>query len=119
TETLYKQQLDSLLLENSHKDPESKPDINLELMLTAQYFVFAEKAWQGMDQSVSESAQWFLPRKKISYASYLDSLLKHQITDEKNITEPVYRQYELLKSYLQKYRNLENEGNWPILELDQ
>src|SRR5690606_18793855 len=94
-------------------------DINLELMLTAQYFVFAEKAWQGMDQSVSESAQWYLPRKKISYVSYLDSLLKHPVVEEKNIKEPVYRQYELLKSYLQKYRTLENEGNWSTLELDQ
>src|SRR5690606_35781003 len=34
----YKAQLDSLLLENEHANPNDESDINLELMLTAQYF---------------------------------------------------------------------------------
>ncbi len=118
TQLKYKRQLDSLLLENEQAATEAKPDINLELMLTAQYFEFAEKAWQGMDKSVSESSQWFVPRKKITYEAYLDSMLQLPPTD-KNLKEPVYRQYELLKSYLQKYRSLENTVPWTDLQMDQ
>lgn len=119
TQPKYKAQLDSLLLENDHAKPDKEPDINLELMLTAQYFEFAEMAWQGMDQSVSESTQWFVPRKKITYEAYLDSLLRLSPQTEMNLKEPVYRQYELLKSYLQKYRKLENTTQWTPLKMDK
>ncbi len=119
TQPKYKVQLDSLLLENEHAEPGQEPDINLELMLTAQYFEFAEMAWQGMDQSVSESTQWFVPRKKISYDAYLDSLLKLSPQADMNLKEPVYRQYELLKSYLKKYRKLENTALWEPIQMDQ
>jgi murein L,D-transpeptidase YcbB/YkuD len=119
TEPKYKTQLDSLLLENEHAGAEAKPNINLELMLTAQYFEFAEKAWQGMDKSVSESSQWFVPRKKITYEAYLDSMLKLPPEADKSLKEPVYRQYELLKTYLQKYRTLEKTVSWPIIQMDK
>jgi murein L,D-transpeptidase YcbB/YkuD len=119
TQPKYKAQLDSLLLENEHVNPDEEPDINLELMLTAQYFEFAEKVWQGMDKSVSESSAWFVPRKKITYEAYLDSMLKIPPNSEKNLKEPVYRQYELLKTYLQKYRTLETTFPWPAIEMDK
>lgn len=119
TQPKYKDQLDSLLLESEHENPEAKPNGDLEIMLTAQYFEFAEKAWQGMDKSVSESSAWFVPRKKITYEAYLDSMLKLPPEADKNLKEPVYRQYELLKSYLQKYRTLEKTVPWPILQGDQ
>lgn len=119
TEPLYKSDLDSLLSENGDKKEGSKPDIHLELMLTAQYFEFAEKAWQGMDKSVSESSAWFVPRKKINYESYLDSLLKLPPDGEKSLREPVYRQYELLRSFLQKYRTLEQSIPWTAIPMEQ
>lgn len=119
TQPKYKIQLDSLLLEHEHAGIGEKPDINLELMLTAQYFDFAEKAWQGMDKSVSESSAWFVPRKKITYEVYLDSMLTLSTDAEKSLKEPVYRQYELLKTYLQKYRILEETVPWPTLQMDQ
>lgn len=119
TEPLYKKQLDSLLLEYEHKDGERAPDINLELMLTAQYFEFAKKAWEGLDIKASEASAWFVPRKKITYETYLDSLLKLPANEEKSLEEPVYRQYELLKAFLQTYRTLENTVPWPTLIMEQ
>jgi murein L,D-transpeptidase YcbB/YkuD len=119
TQPKYKAQLDSLLLENEQANLNEKPDINLELMLTAQYFEFAEMAWQGMDQSVSESSQWFVPRKKIAYEAYLDSMLKLPPEADKSLKEPVYRQYDLLKTYLQKYRMLEKTVQWPTIQMDK
>jgi len=87
------------------------PNLKLELMLTAEYFVFSSLVWQGMEPVVSKSNNWFLPRKKIAYNVYLDSLLQ---SPKYNLPakEPVYRQYELLKTYLRKYRELDDKSNW-------
>lgn len=75
-------------------------------MLTAQYFVFANIAWAGMDEADIKANDWFVPRKKISYTAYLDSLLQHPLNQTGASIEPVYRQYEQLRSYLKKYREL-------------
>lgn len=109
----YQNVLDSLIY--SINTNTKQPNIALELMLTSQYFVFSKLAWQGMNNAVSKSANWFVPRKKIDYNQYLDSLLK---TPAKLTAsdEPVYRQYELLKNYLRKYRKLDSLDKWrPII----
>ena len=107
--TPYKKELDSLMFNVSPKS--KKPDLELELMLTAQYFVFSKVAWQGMSSVVSKSNRWFLPRKKVNYEQYLDSLLKTSETIG-SIREPVNRQYELLRGWLQKYRELDRHEEW-------
>jgi len=107
----YQTALDSLINESGDGDKKKAPGVKLELMLTAQYFLFSKVAWQGMNDSVSQSAKWFLPRKKADYNSYLDSLLKSPaISPPAN--EPVYRQYELLRAYLRKYRAIEAKNKW-------
>lgn len=119
TEPSYGVQLDSLLQDNGSEKRQVMPDVQLELMLTAQYFEFANKAWQGMDESISESSHWYLPRKKVTYEAFLDSLLKTSPDESAMLKEPVYRQYELLKSFLEKYRQLDEHTVWPVLEMDQ
>jgi murein L,D-transpeptidase YcbB/YkuD len=100
--------LDSL----THEENSSPtPNIKLELLLTAEYFVFSSLVWEGMDPFVSKENNWFLPRKKVAYDLYLDSLLKSP-TSNPSAKEPVYRQYELLKNNLRKYRQLENLDPW-------
>lgn len=111
----YRVALDSMI----YAKPTKKPDINLELMLTAQYFVFAKLAWEGMDTSISKSAQWFLPRKKIAYDAYLDSMIKAPAKFAGTTVAPVYRQYDLLKNFLIKYRNLEQKDNWQPIVADK
>lgn len=115
----YKEKLDSLILQQEHQPVNDKPDLNFELMLTAQYFDFAEKVWQGMDQEVSEGSAWFLPRKKTNYEDFLDSLLATPTDHAKSLREPIYRQYELLKKSLFHYRQLANTIAWEPLSLDQ
>jgi murein L,D-transpeptidase YcbB/YkuD len=106
----YQLQLDSLI-----NDPELRqPDIRAELMLTAQYFAFSKLAWQGLDKAASQAAGWYVPRKKVDYEQYLDSLLK-QPAKMTAFGEPVYRQYELLRAYLKKYRDLETRDDWAPL----
>ncbi|WP_199200321.1 L,D-transpeptidase scaffold domain-containing protein [Adhaeribacter arboris] len=107
----YLKALDSLLYGSNNTDSLGKPDIRLELMLTSEYFVFSKLAWEGMTPAVSKSNKWYLPRKKVAYDQYLDSLLTTPIK-ELSANEPVYRQYELLKTYLKKYRALEARETW-------
>jgi murein L,D-transpeptidase YcbB/YkuD len=64
-----------------------------------------------MDPAISKSAQWFLPRKRMSYTSYLDSLVKAP-QKTANTVAPVYRQYDLLKRQLLLYRDLQNKDPW-------
>lgn len=100
--------LDSL----THKEYiDTIPNIKLELLLTAEYFVFSSLVWEGMDIFASDENSWFLPRKKVSYDLYLDSLLQSP-TYDLHTKEPVYRQYELLKTNLRKYSQLDTQTNW-------
>jgi murein L,D-transpeptidase YcbB/YkuD len=106
---VYQKTLDSLL-DGQHVQLK-KTDIELELLLTCLYFEYAQVAWNGMDKAASRSANWLIPRKNVSYDEYLDSILN---TAAKNPLprEPVYRQYELLKNQLEKYRLLQNNIAW-------
>ncbi|SDT52002.1 Putative peptidoglycan binding domain-containing protein [Mucilaginibacter mallensis] len=106
----YAKALDSLLDGLNTKTTSKQPRTDVELMLTSQYFMLANLIWHGMGTDASKSAKWFLPREKDSYDQYLDSLLK---TPTKQLTnEPVYRQYELLRTYLKKYRDLDSSDKW-------
>lgn len=109
----YQPTLDSLLHGQEAKPKTPRPDINLELMLTAQYFAFANMVYNGVDASVSKASGWKVPRKKANYKAYLDSLLS---PSAKQTQEPVYRQYELLKRFLKRYRHLDTTERWePII----
>ncbi|WP_233276825.1 L,D-transpeptidase family protein [Mucilaginibacter paludis] len=110
----YQKELDSLV--NNLNTRAKQPDIQVELMLTAQYFAFSKLVWQGMDSTASSSARWYLPRKKVNYAQYLDSLIKMP-SKQAAAAEPVYRQYELLRSYLRKYYLLNERDKWSNITL--
>lgn len=111
-ETPYKLSLDSLLYEGTSGKFSAASKVRLELMLTAQYFAFADIVWEGMDSSVLKEVDWHLPRKKVSYEEYLDSILAADPAELMENKLLVNRQYELLRSYLQKYRDLEAKSDW-------
>jgi murein L,D-transpeptidase YcbB/YkuD len=85
-------------------------------MLTAQYFAFADLVWEGMDASISKSVDWNLPRKKVSYEEFLDSILKTDPEQIKDLKRPVNRQYGLLRKFLENYSELEAKGNWFVIK---
>ena len=101
----YKEILDALL----QKDI-SKPNIEVELFLTNFYFYYTNKVLQGIDSTKTEELGWYLPRKKQSYVSYLDSLLVDpKLLDNK---EQHIAQYYKLKTVLKRYRLIEKNGGW-------
>lgn len=86
--------------------------IDTEIMLTAQYFVYAKNVWAGMSEKKTTSINWYVPRKKISYSLLLDSLI-----EGKDILKspPVYRQYSLLKKELKKFNAIKQAGGFPVI----
>ncbi|MEO6404807.1 MAG: L,D-transpeptidase family protein [Ferruginibacter sp.] len=93
------------LLENPSGNMHDSSIIFTELMLTAQYINYAKNVWSGISEEKSLELEWLLPRKTISYTATLDSLLSGKDLLE---NPPVYRQYYLLKEYLQKYKQVES-----------
>jgi murein L,D-transpeptidase YcbB/YkuD len=87
-------------------------DVNTEIMLTAQYFVYAKQAWTGLNEKQTQSLDWYLPRKKIEYNLLLDSFILGK--DVLN-SPPIYRQYYLLKNQLKKYREINTAGGFPVI----
>lgn len=87
-------------------------NIDVEIMLTAQYFVYTKYVWTGLSETETKDINWYLPRKKISSSSLLDSLI-----GGKDIlsSPPVYRQYGLLQNQLKKYRDIGLAGGFPVI----
>lgn len=113
---VYQHTLDSLIDKQKIKSKIIEPDIELELLLSCLYFQYSKVVWDGMDNAASRSANWLIPRKEITYDTYLDSILKTPVNTPMP-REPVYRQYELLRNKLEKYRALQMTTDWKPIGL--
>ncbi len=113
----YQREFEHLMDSLAESAESSSPDITTELMLTSQYFFYARKVWQGITEKETKNIEWLLPRKKLNLQQAMDSLL-HDSNPSFVSQEPVYPQYNLLKSWLQKYHQLENE-KWPYIKADK
>jgi L,D-transpeptidase YcbB len=85
----------------------------LELLLTATFFKYAEKVYGGATSS-TRKLDWFIPRKKKNYLVLLDSLVSNNT--ENKIQEPVNEYYTRLKEKLQIYRNIQQKGGFAKIE---
>lgn len=88
-----------------------------ELLLSATFFRYAEKIWGGIGEKDLQEADWFIKKKRLPYVAILDSMLSNPTYFAKQ--QPVYRQYDLLKTQLKQYYELEKKGNWTIIEADK
>ena len=115
---LYEEEFHKLMDNDSTVSFTEKANSTAELMLTAQYFFYAKQVWSGLGAKAMRATDWGLPRKKLSYEAFLDSLLEVPSSAFMQ-TEPVYRQYGLLKSFLKQYRSIEESGKWKPIKADK
>lgn len=87
----------------------------LELEMTDQFFLYANKAYVGNTQLKSTDLGWYIPRRKVDVLALLDTLVKDR---GKGYTgyEPVNRQYGLLREALQRYYLIQQKGAWDQLK---
>jgi murein L,D-transpeptidase YcbB/YkuD len=89
----------------------------LEMLLSAQFFLYADRVWNGLHEEKTKSLEWHIQRKNIPYTSMLDSLLLRG-PQAFNEGHPVYRQYYLLRDALKAWRPLAT-ADWPALSLPE
>jgi murein L,D-transpeptidase YcbB/YkuD len=110
----YKEKLDAIFLDS---EVISKPNATDELFMSSFYFLYVHKVLKGIDTQKTIELGWFLPRKKLSYVNYLDSIIANPSLIEKNEKE-VFGQYYSLKEVLQKYKKIAKDNSWDPIETD-
>ena len=75
SQLFYEDALHKMMNNDSSIAFTEKANTSVELMLTAQYFFYAQKIWNGISDKALREIDWDLPRKKLSYQAILDSLL--------------------------------------------
>lgn len=92
-----------------------RPDMESELLISSMYFFYTKKVFEGMDTNKSKQTGWFLPREKVDYVAYLDTLME----DPKLIKgqEELFSQYFNFKKALKKYRDIQKAGGWGTITL--
>ncbi len=78
--------------------------IENDQFLTALYFAYAERVWEGNHEASSKSG-WNISRKQLNLVQSLERFLKSEKYN------PVHAQYEKLKTQLEKYQNL-SSAEW-------
>lgn len=97
-------------------DNKKKPDLENELLISSMYFFYAKKVYAGLDPQQSKQMGWYLPREKVSYVDYLDTLMKDDALLKKDEKELIGQYYNLRKS-LQQYRDVQSKGGWQTITL--
>src|SRR5688572_20246129 len=92
--------------------------LKTELLLTLQFFHYANRAYAGRRDINTQELEWYIPRKKINDIALLDSLLNNRNKDLSQY-EPVNRQYGLIKTFLLKYYQIEKNGGWTTVSADK
>lgn len=110
----YENELSKLFFDNNS----NKPDLNAELLVSSMYFFWAHKVYKGLDAQNSRETGWYLPRERVSYVSYLDTLMRDPEKIKKDEGE-MFAQYYNLRKALQKYREIEKKGGWQPIQVEE
>jgi murein L,D-transpeptidase YcbB/YkuD len=91
----------------------SRDIAEVELLLTANFYRFAQDEYEGLVQTDLNALDWYIPRRKKDADRLLDSLLKSGM--DLSMLEPVHPQYKALKKHSKLYHALEAEAWEPIV----
>lgn len=101
-------------------DSDLKMDLSkaeTEIMLSAMYVFYVQKVFRGIEEKKVKEIGWFLPKKELSYESFLDTLLLNPKLLNLNENNQL-GQYYKLREALKKYRAIEKRDDWAPIELD-
>jgi murein L,D-transpeptidase YcbB/YkuD len=110
----YQEKLDAIFAnDKEHKLSQAETDI----MITNLYLYYAEKVYKGLDDTTTTALGWLLPRKQVSYAALLDSVISNESLLNRN-DSVLFSQYYKLRDFLKKYREIEKQGGWKTIDSD-
>jgi murein L,D-transpeptidase YcbB/YkuD len=88
-----------------------------DLMISNLYFYYVQKV-SGVDEKTTKALEWLLPRKKVNYQVFSDSIHeKATISDDKK--SKMFSQYYKLRDALHQYREIEKKGGWKTVEVGE
>ncbi|MCV9928278.1 L,D-transpeptidase family protein [Flavobacterium sp. LS1R49] len=98
-----------------HTSENKLSQVDTDLMITNLYFYYVQKV-SGIDEKTTKSLEWLLPRKKVNYQIFSDSIYnKSTISDDKK--SKMFSQYYKLRDALHQYREIEKKGGWKTIEV--
>jgi murein L,D-transpeptidase YcbB/YkuD len=99
----YKEKFDKLFAKQTKANAEN------DLLISSMYIFYAKKVFAGIDPKKSRQLGWYLPREKVSYADYLDELMKDNSLIREDDDQNIAMYYNLRKG-LQRYRDMKASG---------
>jgi murein L,D-transpeptidase YcbB/YkuD len=90
----------------------------LELALTAHFFKFSTLAYAGDTTINLNDLDWFIPRKKIDPASFLDSIVANRGKRVEDY-QPMHPMVNQLQVFMKKYADIEKKGGWQPIPLSK
>lgn len=109
----YKSEINNLFYDNRG----DKPQLSSELLISSLYFFYAKNVLNGVETSQSKQTGWYLPREKLDYVAYLDTLMKDPNRLQKDDSE-LMPMYFNLKKGLNQYRKIQKAGGWGTINMD-
>jgi len=88
---------------------------NTELLLTGQFFNYADKIYKGTDSNVADLG-WFIPRKKVDLTAILDSVIASKAKQADQFA-PMTEQYKKLESFIPIYYRLQKNAAWDSIAM--
>lgn len=92
---------------NYYKKAPEKKVIEAELLMTAQFFNYAEKVYKGIDMDAQELG-WFIPRKKVDLNALLDSVIATK-AKQNEVYLPFNSQYKKLQQQLVLFNQIQKK----------
>lgn len=115
----YLNSLDSLLNDDHSSKLSGSQKIKLELILTAQFCALSAIVSSEKYPDLLKDINWKPKGQKMLYQDYLDDILKIENRPTKEGGSPINRQSDLLKKYIEKYRELERKDNYFKIKLEK
>ncbi len=109
----YKEIIDGIFDSNSKKLSKTET----EIMLSSLYVLYVQKVFNGINAEKLKAIGWLIPKKEISYGSFLDAVLQDPKLLDFDETHQL-SQYYKLREALKKYREIQKTGNWKPIEYD-
>lgn len=108
------QKMESLLQNDSLVIKNDSLFKNLELELSKYFYLYADHAYAYDANFDMKSLEWYIPKKKMSVEAMLDSVLTMS-GQYSEANAPVNSQYKKLRSKLKFYKNIFDNGGWPLV----
>lgn len=86
-----------------------------DFMITNMFLFYAESVYKGIDEKRTQTTEWLMPRKQVSYENLLDSIIQNPELLERN-DSVLFNQYYRLMDVLKEYRALEKTGGWDSIK---